>query len=182
MLSKKMRTMTMPVTQDRMTLRAATSTPPDMSITGSDNRCPIQGSIFKEIVTPSPEPSKSTIALTSPTTSRRQTNPKHLPPLPTTPVRPAPRKFSLPQSDPSPTMTETPIYARSMHLIDTDNLSIYQKVHGNDDYVTNPLCKDCFRHRGTFKIIHVKHGYEACGADEPLQSHYWEEHGDRERM
>ena len=68
---------------------------------------------------------------------------------------------------------ETPIYARSLHLIDDGHDSIYKKDHG-DEWRENSLCLYCFRLHGKFSKL-SNHGYESCGRDDPLESHYWEE-------
>ena len=79
------------------------------------------------------------------------------------------------ERDESPPRSETPTYARSLHLIDTE-ISIYKKVHG-DEWTEYPLCLHCFRQHGAFNRIN-EHGYELCGRDEALESHYWESNGD----
>ena len=52
------------------------------------------------------------------------------------------------------------------------DISIYKNPHG-DDWKRNALCRHCFQRRGTFNRI-MTHGYEACGREECLDSHYWE--------
>jgi hypothetical protein len=53
-----------------------------------------------------------------------------------------------------------------------NNISIYKHAHG-DEWKRNLLCEPCFRRRGQFQRI-LTHGYEACGLDEALNSHFWE--------
>lgn len=71
----------------------------------------------------------------------------------------------------SPELSDTPSYDRSLHLVDGE-FSVYQKTHG-DEWREAPLCLYCFRQHGRFSKLE-EHGYETCGQDEALQSHYWE--------
>ncbi|KAI8931632.1 hypothetical protein NX059_011283 [Plenodomus lindquistii] len=88
---------------------------------------------------------------------------------PTTPVRPAMRRSSMPHKSPSRS-PETPSWARSLHLIDTD-VSIYKGQ--SDPWRENLLCLNCFSRHGKFSKMLI-HGYETCGGDQVLDSHYWE--------
>jgi hypothetical protein len=86
----------------------------------------------------------------------------------------------------SPEPRETPSFARPLHLTDSsiivaknaqgdewvNNISIYKYVHG-DEWRRNSLCQPCFRRHGQFQRI-LTHGYEACGLYEALDSHFWE--------
>ncbi|KAI0579843.1 hypothetical protein TUN199_07349 [Pyrenophora tritici-repentis] len=86
----------------------------------------------------------------------------------------------------TPEPPETPSYARPLHLLDTSvvvggkrqgdewlqDISIFKNIHG-EEWKRNALCSHCFRSRGTFNRI-MTYGYEACGRDDPLDSHYWE--------
>ena len=84
-----------------------------------------------------------------------------------------PRRSSMPQGLPSsPPESETPSYARSLHLIDTD-ISIYKATHG-EAWLENSLCLKCFRRGGAFHRV-LSHGYEVCGSEEVLKSHFWED-------
>jgi hypothetical protein len=89
-----------------------------------------------------------------------------------TPSRPGTRRTSVIERDNSAEFAETPSYARSFHLVDTDDISIYQKTHG-DEWRSSPLCLYCFRKHGNFSKLE-EYGYEACGRDEALESHYWQ--------
>ncbi|KAL5117343.1 hypothetical protein ACEQ8H_004788 [Pleosporales sp. CAS-2024a] len=99
-------------------------------------------------------------------------NPQGLP-ICVTPARPSTRSSLVIDKEPTPEPDETPVYARTLHLIDTD-VSIYKKVHG-DEWRENSLCLYCFRRYGHFSKL-TPHGYELCGRDEALESHYWESH------
>jgi hypothetical protein len=55
------------------------------------------------------------------------------------------------------------------------DISIYKNVHG-EEWKQNSLCLDCFRRHGSFNRI-LTYGYEVCGSDEMLDSHYWEPNG-----
>jgi len=90
----------------------------------------------------------------------------------------------LPSKTPEP--PETPSYARPLHLFDASvvvggngggdeylrDISIYKNIHG-EEWKRNALCRHCFQSGGTCNRI-MTYGYEACGRDEPLNSHYWE--------
>jgi hypothetical protein len=100
-----------------------------------------------------------------------------VPPISVTPIQPSTRRTSAIERDPSPELDDTPSYARSLHLVDTD-VSIYKKVHG-DEWRQNSLCLHCFRRYGGFNKMD-QHGYEVCGRNEALDSHYWETYGSDE--
>jgi hypothetical protein len=102
------------------------------------------------------------------------------PPRPRTPTRPM---TSTPEPPEPP---ETPSFARPLHLTDSsivvaksalgdewvNDISIYKHVHG-DEWKHNSLCESCFRRRGQFQRI-LTHGYESCGSYSALDSHFWE--------
>ena len=95
------------------------------------------------------------------------------PARPTTPARHTARRFSSATPEPP----ETPSFLRPLHLFDTSNewthdISIYKNIHG-EEWKRNSLCRHCFQLRGAFNRI-MTYGYEACGRDERLDSHYWE--------
>jgi hypothetical protein len=100
-----------------------------------------------------------------------------VPPISVTPIQPSTRRTSAIERDPSLELDDTPSYARSLHLVDTD-VSIYKKVHG-DEWRQNSLCLHCFRRYGGFNKMD-QHGYEVCGRNEALDSHYWETYGSDE--
>lgn len=101
---------------------------------------------------------------------------------PRTPAR-TPRRYA---SD-SPEPPETPSFARSLHLFDASvcmyrdergtewmhDLSIYKRAHGDEEADRNSLCRPCFRQRGMFSRL-MPYGYETCGCEERLDSHYWQ--------
>jgi hypothetical protein len=169
-LSKKMRTMTLPTPP-------ATQFAFESKMMGSDDRCLVRGSSFTERchILPKHDSSVSTSALPELSSFRPQSvGPQGVRPRPTTPTRPATRKSSAVERDQTPEPAETPIYARSMHLIDTD-ISIYKQDHG-EEWREHGLCLYCFRRHGGFNKIR-QHGYEVCGRNEALESHYWESDG-----
>lgn len=86
-----------------------------------------------------------------------------------TPVRGTARRFSVPPNSPS-ISPETPSWARSLHLVDTD-VSIYKGP--TDAQRENLLCLYCFSRHGNFSKM-LPHGYETCGRAIVLDSHYWE--------
>lgn len=88
---------------------------------------------------------------------------------PATPVRPSVRRSSMPYRSPSAS-PETPSWARSLHLVDTD-VSIYKGQA--DPWRENLLCLYCFSRHGTFSKM-LPLGYETCGGEKVLDSHYWE--------
>jgi hypothetical protein len=91
----------------------------------------------------------------------------------TTPVRTTTRRFSSAIPEPP----ETPSFMRPLHLMDTGDelrrdISIYKNPQG-EEWKRHSLCRHCFQRRGTFNRI-MTYGYEACGRDDRLDSHYWE--------
>jgi hypothetical protein len=98
-------------------------------------------------------------------------DPQGVPRLSVTEVRPSTGMSTPIKRNQSPELVETPIYARTLHLVDT-HVSVYKKVHG-DEWRRNSLCLYCFRRHGNFRKLD-EHGYEVCGHDEALESHYWE--------
>jgi hypothetical protein len=95
-----------------------------------------------------------------------------------TPVRPSTSESPKIERDESPVSADSPVYARSLHLVDAD-VSIFKKTHG-DEWKENPLCLYCFRQHGNFNRFN-EHGYEVCGCNEALESHYWESNEDSEQ-
>lgn len=94
-------------------------------------------------------------------------------PRPSTPMRASARPSFSRHESASPAPAETPPWARSMHLVDTnEHQSIYKNVHG-DEWMDSPLCLYCFRQKGCFNRVKT-HGYQVCGREEALQSHYWD--------
>lgn len=87
-------------------------------------------------------------------------------------TRPATRKPSMVVREESPELPDTPVWARSLHLVDTDGVSVYKQSHG-DDWKDYPLCLYCFHRYGSFNKIE-EHGYEVCGREEALECHYWQ--------
>jgi hypothetical protein len=169
-LSKKMRRMTLPIPP-------AAQFASEGTMTGSDDRCLVHGNSFTERCHVLPEHESPVFTSTLPELSSfrpQSVGPQGVRPRPTTPVRPATRKSSAVERDQTPETAETPIYARSMHLIDTD-ISIYKQDHG-DDWRDHALCLYCFRRHGGFNKLR-QHGYEVCGRNEALESHYWESNG-----
>ncbi|KAF2030430.1 hypothetical protein EK21DRAFT_65423 [Setomelanomma holmii] len=177
MMSKKVRKQTLPDFGSRSIATAQASTAYRHSV-GGDNRTLIHSSTFTKRA---PAPAQAMRAVESSTFPElssfrpRPVRPQGLPRISTTPVKPATRRTSAIERDESPEPAETPIYARSLHLVDTE-VSIYKKVHGDEssDY---SLCLYCFRQHGAFNRI-TDYGYELCGGDEALDSHYWEPYGD----
>jgi hypothetical protein len=95
--------------------------------------------------------------------------PQGVPPISITPVRPSTCKLSAIERSPTPELDDTPIYARTLHLVETD-VSVYKKIHG-DEWRDNSLCLYCFRQHGDFSKLTLR-GYEVCGRNEALESHY----------
>lgn len=172
MLSKKMRTVTLPETGSDY-MGAARRSMTNEHIHGDDNRRLIRNSEVIErasalptSISPGTQHALPELSSFSPDASI----PRRF--IPTTPTRPSTRRASIPNSNPSPIPADTPPYARSLHLIDTD-ISVYKGVQ-SDGWRENALCLYCFRRRGTFNKI-LMHGYEVCGREEILESHYWED-------
>jgi hypothetical protein len=141
---------------------------------GGDNRRVIRSSTFTERAPAPMELATSTIIDMYPELSSfrpQATDAQGIPPTSKTPVRPATCRTSTIEQDESPSPEGTPSFASSLHLVD-NGVSIYKKIHG-DEWRENSLCLYCFRQHGDFNCLN-KHGYEACGRDEALESHYWE--------
>jgi hypothetical protein len=174
---KKMRTMTLPVISGPPMIRSAPySTHWSRSI-GGDNRDLIRDSGFTERCPAPVEHISSPPTTVLPELSSfrpRTVGAQGVRPIPTTPIPSVTRKFSTVEREPSPETAETPIYARSLHLIDSD-ISIYKQDHG-ERWRENALCLHCFRRHGGFNKLR-EHGYEVCGREEALESHYWESDG-----
>jgi hypothetical protein len=179
MLSKKMRTQTFPATGGRTMAPGDARSPGRYSI-GGDSRPLMNNSAFTERP-PAPPLAVGAVETGSmPKLSSfrpEAVGPQGVPVIPITPARPTTRRPSAIERDESPEPAETPIYARSLHLVDI-GVSIYKKIHG-DESSECPLCLYCFRQHGAFNRIN-QHGYEVCGSDEALDSHYWEPYGDTE--
>jgi hypothetical protein len=174
---KKMRTMTLPVISGPSMIQLAPYSTPWRRSIGGDNRDLVRDSGFTER-RPAPVEhisSLPTSVLPELSSFRPQAvGPQGVRPIPTTPIRSVTRKFSTVEREPSPETVETPIYARSLHLIDSD-ISIYKQDHG-EQWRESALCLHCFRRHGGFNKLR-EHGYEVCGRDEALESHYWESDG-----
>jgi hypothetical protein len=177
MFSKKMRTQTLSATGRRTMTPSEARSPWRYSIGGA-SRTLINNSTFTERA---PAPSLVMGAVGTSTLPELSSfrpeavGPQGVPVIPITPARSTTRRPSAIERDESPEPAETPIYARSLHLVDTE-VSIYKKIHG-DESSEYPLCLYCFRQHGAFNRINA-HGYEVCGSDEALDSHYWEPYGD----
>jgi len=159
MLNKKLRTNTLPETQSSL------AGPRTFRALGGDNRRLIRNAEFIERAPALPESISPGAHAILPELSsfRPDTNPT------TTPIRPAARRSSAPPNSPS-VSPETPSWARSLHLVDTD-ISIYKGPI--DEQRENSLCLYCFSSHGNFSKM-LPHGYETCGREEMLDSHYWE--------
>jgi hypothetical protein len=105
-------------------------------------------------------------------------SPQGVPFVSATPMRPSTSESPKIERDESPVSADSPVYARSLHLVDAD-VSIFKKTHG-DEWKENPLCLYCFRQHGNFNRFN-EHGYEVCGCNEALESHYWESNEDSEQ-
>jgi hypothetical protein len=177
-LSKKTRTMTLPHLQSQMA--HPTSRSSWRNSVGGDNRSLIRSSTFIERSPIMLDKARSVPDGALPELSSFRpgaVDSQGVPPISVTPVRPSTRRSSAIGRDPSPESDDTPIYARSLHLVDTD-VSVYKKVHG-DEWRQNSLCLHCFRRHGGFNKMN-QHGYEVCGRSEALDSHYWETYGSDE--
>ncbi|KAG9187302.1 hypothetical protein G6011_05173 [Alternaria panax] len=180
-LSKQMRTTTMPETCTQIAVFAGNETQDSLANQrfSGDNRRVIRNVAFIERApvllqkpnSPSqqlPEPSSFRPDIASPE------GPALTPaPQPITPVRHTACRF--PSATPEP--PETPSFLRPLHLFDTSNdwthdISIYKNTQG-EEWKRNSLCRHCFQSGGAFNRI-MTYGYEACGRDERLDSHYWE--------
>lgn len=155
--------------------RSNSSRPPWRRSIGGDNRSIIRSSTFTERTIPSPEHTSNDLSDILPDLSsfRPQASDAQGIPRATVPSsRSVTRRTSVVERDNTPELDDTPSYARSFHLVDTEDASIYQKTHG-DEWRSNPLCLYCFRKHGNFSKLE-EYGYEACGRDEALESHYWQ--------
>lgn len=161
---KKSRTMTMPETSGRTMPRTETSPYLWRNSIGADNRYIIRSPTFTERANPTPTVNTSFSTIMPELSSFR-------PQAVDAQGRPRARAQSRPTSRRTSAVDETPSFARSFHLVDTD-VSIYKKMHG-DEWRDSPLCLYCFRKHGNFNKLE-EYGYEACGRDEALESHYWE--------
>lgn len=151
--------------------------PTTWSSTGGDNRCLIRNSTFVERAPATQKVIGMAMAVSEAELSSFRpgvTDCQGLPLATKTTIRDSPRR-SMAEQPRSPTPPETPIYARSLHLVDTE-ISIFKKSHG-DEWEEYPLCLYCFRSHGDFNRI-FEHGYEVCGRNEALDNHYWEPYGD----
>jgi hypothetical protein len=178
MLSKKSRTGTAPLNRDHFGLGPATHSSLWRRSIGGDNTYLFRDSTFTERFYAPLEHKVNFANNALPELSSfrpRAADPQGVPPLPVTPVRPSIRNSTPRECSPSPELAETPIFARTLHLVDTD-VSIYKKDHG-DEWRKNSLCLFCFRRHGNFTKLN-EHGYEVCGHDEALKSHYWESQED----
>jgi hypothetical protein len=168
LLAKKMRMMTLPAFQTSHTSHPLGRSTWRNSI-GSDNRSLLRGSTFTE---------RNPALLDQASSFRPEVvGPQGVGPSALTPIQPSTRRSSLIERDSSPEYDGTPSYAQSLHLVDTD-VSIYKKVHG-DEWRENSLCLHCFRRHGSFRKLTL-YGYEMCGRNEALESHYWESGGDED--
>ncbi|KAH3913795.1 hypothetical protein HBI56_057760 [Parastagonospora nodorum] len=177
LLAKKMRTMTLPAFQTSHTSYPLGRSTWRNSI-GSDNRSLLRGATFSERNPALLDQASSFKDFVSPELSSFRpevVGPQGVGPLARTSIQSSTRRSSLIERDSSPEYDGTPSYAQSLHLVDTD-VSIYKKVHG-DEWRENSLCLHCFRRHGNFRKLTL-YGYEMCGRNEALESHYWESGGD----
>jgi hypothetical protein len=178
MIPKRMRTMTLPAISGRPIAQSMTRSTSWRNTIGGDNTYLVRGSSFSErgpsVVQPlspintSPPPEVSSFR-------PHAAGPQGIAHRPTTPIRATPRRSSTAERDQIQEQADTPVYARSLHLVDTD-VSVYKKDHG-DEWREHSLCLYCFRRYSGFNKLR-KHGYEVCGRDEALESHYWESNND----
>ncbi|KAH7069832.1 hypothetical protein BKA63DRAFT_519642 [Paraphoma chrysanthemicola] len=176
MLTKKSRTQTLPEARSGAMVSPDVRSPWRCSI-GGDNRTLLRNSSFTERAPAPPVVMNVEGTSTFPELSSFRpgaVGPQGVPVV-STPSRSNTRRQSAMERGGSPTPAETPIYARSLHLVDTE-FSIFKKSHG-DESTEFPLCLYCFRQHGAFNRI-KEHGYEVCDGDEALDSHYWEAYGD----
>ncbi|KAF1935743.1 hypothetical protein EJ02DRAFT_360827 [Clathrospora elynae] len=192
MMTKRLRTMTFPKTQTRGFNQRETGTVlPPRGISG-DNRRVIRDPAFIERA-PAPmvkeiHPGQFRNELPELSSFRPDiaNSQGSAPARPITPFRAAARRASMPCQSPTPEPAETPPFARRLHLMDTSivihstssgeewvsDYSIYKNEHG-EEWKQSSLCLQCFRRYGSFNRI-LTYGYEVCGCDEMLDSHYWE--------
>ncbi|KAF2123870.1 hypothetical protein P153DRAFT_140433 [Dothidotthia symphoricarpi CBS 119687] len=178
-MSKRTRTEALSEPQCRFLFQTDTDPFQAFGGAGSDNNCLSRTSTFTErgpdVCNRAARHSIPSLSSFRPESANSQGQPQpQLRSQPSTPVRTAARTSSSRRQRASPAQSETPPWARSMHLVDTDDnyLSIYKNVHG-DEQTDSPLCLYCFRHKGSFNRVRT-HGYEVCGREEALRSHYWE--------
>ncbi|CAN9083781.1 unnamed protein product [Alternaria alternata] len=178
-LSKRMRIMTMPETCCQNITGDETQDPLANQSFSGNNRRVIRNVAFIERAPVRPQESNSSSQQLPELSSFRPDivspeGPAPKPPAqPTTPARHTARRFSSATPEPP----ETPSFLRPLHLFDTSNewthdISVYKNIHG-EEWKRNSLCRHCFQLRGAFNRI-MTYGYEACGRDERLDSHYWE--------
>ncbi|KAF1850117.1 uncharacterized protein K460DRAFT_411881 [Cucurbitaria berberidis CBS 394.84] len=173
MMSKKIRTMPFHEARGSTTMRSKRSTFSTLGAVGGGDRSLVRSSTFIER-TPTPPETISPIeehALPNLASFRPKVASPRYSTQPSTPVRVPARRATMPEQDGSPPTAETPSFARALHLIDSD-ISIYKNDHG-EEWRENSLCRHCFRQHGSFNRI-LTHGYEVCGREEMLNSHYWE--------
>ena len=166
--------MTLPVDQNCTMTHAESSRAPCRRSIGGDNQCVIHDQTFTERAPAPLDHVDSIVTSTMPELSSfrpQAADAQGIPHAPSTPTRPATRRSSVAVQAESPEPTETPSWDRSFHLVDTE-VSIYKKIHG-DQWEDYPLCLHCFRRHGKFNKIE-EHGYEVCGREEALESHYWQ--------
>lgn len=161
--------MTMPVTSSLQCTRLDTTWSPAPDAMCEDNMRVIRDASFIERA---PSDCHSYEAHTLPELSSFRpdiTSPQGL--APRTPIRSSARRTSMPITSPYFSPAETPSFARPLHLVDTD-ISVYKTAHG-EEWKENSLCLYCFRRHGSFNRV-LTHGYEVCGREEVLKSHFWE--------
>jgi hypothetical protein len=174
MLSKKLRITTLPACAGRSMDQLELQTSPWRRSIGGDNTFVLRSPSFTERTLAPVGCSSSFDADRLPDLSSfrpEAVNSQGLAPKPVTSKRNQARRISVVDIDEFSETTETPVYARYMHLVDGED-SIYKKDHG-DEWRENALCLYCFRRHGDFSKL-SKHGYGKCGRNEPLESHYWE--------
>ena len=163
--------MTLPADQNRTMTHAESSRARSI---GGDNQCLIHDPTFTERALAPLEHLNPIMTSMMPELSSfrpQASDARGIPRAPNTPTRPATRRSSMAVRDESPEAAETPSWDRSFHLVDTE-VTIYKKIHG-DQWEDYPLCLHCFRQHGNFNKIE-EHGYEVCGREEALESHYWQ--------
>jgi hypothetical protein len=175
--SKKSRTVMLPGNRRYSMTYGESSSSSLCSSIGDDNRRVIQSSNFtekapclKELVVPTTIDTYPELSSFRP----QAVDAQGVPPISVSPIRPSTPRTSTMERHVTLSPDETPSYASSLHLVD-NGVSIYKKIHG-DEWRDNSLCLYCFRQYGGFNRLN-KHGYEACGRDEALESHYWESSG-----
>ncbi|KAF1912184.1 hypothetical protein BDU57DRAFT_542759 [Ampelomyces quisqualis] len=172
MLSKKLRTVTLPEHPSCTMGQLESRTSSWRRSIGGDNTSLLLSSSFTER-TPAPvgHPNLLGADLYPDLSSFRPqaADSQGMVPRPVTPKRNQARRVPVNECNDYQEAAETPIYARSMHLFDGED-SIYRKDHG-DEWRENALCLYCFQWHGNFSKL-SKHGYETCGRDDPLESHY----------